>query len=282
MKVVFVCTGNTCRSPMACEYLASKRIVNLDVSSCGLCANGAPVNENSRIVMNEIGIDISQHISKRISASELSADRIICMSKNHFDALLSAGININKNVVSVLGNGIPDPFGSSIFVYRACRDIIINEINLLLDSGFFTDFCIKKADFNNITAMVELEKICFSEPWSKNAFSDSIRAGTKFYVAERNNTLLGYIGISAISSEGYITNIAVFPEYRKKGIATLLFDRVFRFAASNNLEFVSLEVRKSNATAISLYDKLGFKKEGIRKNFYREPNEDAVIMTRRF
>jgi ribosomal-protein-alanine acetyltransferase len=104
----------------------------------------------------------------------------------------------------------------------------------------------------------------------------------KFFVAEKSGELLGYVGISCILDEGYITNIAVYPKHRKKGVATALIKRVFDLADEIELSFVSLEVRESNFGAISLYEKMGFKKEGLRKNFYRDPQENACIMTKRF
>ena len=106
--------------------------------------------------------------------------------------------------------------------------------------------------------------------------------GTEFFVAENAEHLLGYIGIKPVLDEGYITNVAVFPQYRKKGIATALIKRVFELAQEKKLAFVSLEVRLSNSAAIALYEKAGFKEEGRRKSFYRNPREDALIMTKRF
>ena len=90
------------------------------------------------------------------------------------------------------------------------------------------------------------------------------------------------MGMHNICSQGYITNVAVFEQYRGKGIASALMEKIIGYAEKNNMEFISLEVRQSNHPAISLYLKYGFKKMGIRKNFYNKPCEDAVIMTRYF
>ena len=90
------------------------------------------------------------------------------------------------------------------------------------------------------------------------------------------------MGISIVLDEGYITNIAVTKTERKKGVGTALIERVFAHAKDNSLYFVSLEVRESNQNAISLYETLGFKPEGKRKNFYDNPKEDALILTKRF
>ena len=134
-----------------------------------------------------------------------------------------------------------------------------------------------------IKDIVELEKQCFSEPWSENALAEELDNNCAvFFIAIINNKLAGYMGMHNICSQGYITNIAVFEQYRKKGIASSLIERIINYAVNNNMEFISLEVRKSNIQAISLYDKYEFKQMGIRKNFYKKPCEDAIIMTRYF
>lgn len=279
MKVIFVCSGNTCRSPMAEGYLKSKNLP-ITVYSRGFMAGGECVSEGSREVMNEVGIDISAHTSNQIGDFDLDADKIICMSPSHAAALVNAGASSEK--VSVLGGGISDPFGGDITVYRACRDQIFAAINNLIDIGFFFEFTVRKMNHGDISRIAELEKLCFSEPWSENALSESLDAGTLFFVAQDKGEVIGYIGISVISGEGYITNVAVFPEYRKKGVASALLSRVLRLKNEMPLEFVSLEVRASNDAAISLYNKVGFLECGRRKGFYRNPTEDAIIMTRRF
>ena len=135
---------------------------------------------------------------------------------------------------------------------------------------------------DKVRSVSEIEKICFSEPWSEDTILASIASGMKFFTAVENGKVLGYIGISCILDEGYIANVAVYPEARRKGVGEKLIDRVFALASDQKLSFVSLEVRESNTPAISLYEKLGFKTEGERKNFYRDPVENALIMTKRF
>lgn len=272
MNILFVCTGNTCRSPMAEGYLnfKSKNYVAL---SCGICADGSHVSENSKKVMAEVGIDISNHISQPITEKLVKwADRIICMSASHKSALESVGVKSE-----ILGNGISDPFGGDINTYRKCRDEIIAKIDKL-----FLSFEIVSVEYAHISQIAVLEKVCFSTPWSEQSIMDSFKAGTKFFVAENSGSVLGYAGISAIAGQGYITNIAVFPEYRNRGVATALMLHLFEFAEKQNLEFISLEVRESNYTAIKIYKKLGFAQEGKRKNFYSLPTEDALILTKRF
>ncbi len=274
MNVLFVCTGNTCRSPMAEGYLKSLNLSNVSVKSCGLSATGESASENSVHAMKEIGIDISKHISSQISLQDIEwADKIICMSESHKQFLLS----VAKDKISVLGKGISDPFGCGIEVYQKCRDEIITAIDAL-----FSAVKVRNIEREDIKQIAELEKICFSQAWSMETLLDAYKNGTRFLVAVNGNKVLGYAGISCVLDEGYITNVAVFPEYRKQGVGTAIMNAVLDLANSLNLSFVSLEVRVSNNNAISLYEKLGFEKVAVRPNFYSDPKEDANIMTKRF
>ena len=279
MNVLFVCTGNTCRSPMAEGYLKAK-MPDLSVKSRGLSADSSPASPNSVKACLELGIDISKHVSTQLNMGDIAwADKIICMSPSHKTVLL---MYTNSQKVSVLGDGIPDPYGGDIDIYRTCRDAIFSAVDKLIENGFFSEFYITAMEREHIKPIADLEKICFSEPWSEDGISESYKNGTKFFVGIENGKVLGYIGIICIIDEGYITNVAVFPESRKKGVGTALLERVFSLAKDMGLSFVSLEVRESNIPAISLYEKLGFKQEGKRKDFYRDPKEDALILTKRF
>lgn len=280
MNILFVCTGNTCRSPMAEGYLEFKNLPDVAVRSRGLSSNGEEVSENSCLAMKEIGIDISNQISEQINFSDIVwADKIICMSLSHKTAI---SLYTSPEKVFVLGGGIPDPFGGDLEKYIECRNAITTAIDSLEKEGFFSEMQIMAMDREHIKSIAELEKICFSQPWSEETLLQAFMNGTKFFVAVQNSKVLGYIGISCIIDEGYIFNIAVFPEHRNKGVATALLDRVFSLAKDENLAFVSLEVRVSNTSAINLYKKTGFKEEGRRPDFYDNPKEDALIMTKRF
>lgn len=281
MNILFVCTGNTCRSPMAEGYLRSKKLDGVTVLSRGLACDGSPVSLNSETAMAEVGIDISGHISRQITDRDIKdADKIICLSPSHRAVLLSAGVPQEK--LYILGKGISDPFGGDITVYRRCRDEIFAAIDELQKDGFFGNICIVPLEERHIKDIAKLEALCFSEPWSEEGILEAYRLGTKFFVAESDKNLMGYIGIKAVIDEGYITNVAVYPNYRGIGVATALINKVFDYAKEKGLSFVSLEVRASNTAAVSLYEKTGFKEEGRRKDFYRLPREDALIMTKRF
>ena len=210
----------------------------------------------------------------------LSADKIFCMSQTHYDLLIAAGVK--KGKVFVLRNGISDPFGQSIDIYRLCRDEIINAVDGALYSGQMLPIKVIKATKEDAKNIAALEKQCFSLPWSENAILESMEHKTVFFKALNEDFFAGYIGITAVADEGYINNIAVVREQRNSGVGSLLLDRAITFSRKQNLKFLSLEVRASNNAAVSLYKKAGFVSEGIRKGFYENPKEDGIIMTRRF
>lgn len=279
MNIIFVCTGNTCRSPMAEGYLKSKNLDNVNVTSRGF-GGGEIANPNSVAVMGEVGIDISGHISVRITVDDIKlCDAIICMTESHKQLLIASGCD--KDHIYVLSDGIPDPFGCDINTYRACRDSIFEGIDNLIKDGFFDTVAIRYATHDDISAIANIEKECFSTPWSEKAIRESIDVGTTFYIARTKNIIVGYMGVSKIAGEGYITNIAILPQYRRKGFGKTLLEYVIN-DCKNALEFISLEVRLSNIGAISLYKKLGFNEVGTRKRFYTHPDEDALIMTKTF
>ena len=138
---------------------------------------------------------------------------------------------------------------------------------------------------DHLEELEKLERICFSRPWSKKMLAEELEnACAAFLVAEEPETqrVLGYAGVLVMADEGYITNVAVFPEYRRQGIAAQIIKVFCDFAAGNHLAFLTLEVRPTNTAAIELYRSFGFEEVGRRKNYYDLPKEDALILTRYF
>ena len=128
---------------------------------------------------------------------------------------------------------------------------------------------------------VLLEKLSFSMPWSENMLKGELINPLSHYIAAEDSDghLIGYAGLMAVLDEGYIANIAVFPECRRQGLADAMINALIKIAEAQSLSFLTLEVRLSNAAAISLYCKHGFSVEGRRKRYYQDPEEDAYIMT---
>ena len=138
----------------------------------------------------------------------------------------------------------------------------------------------------HIAQVVEIEKQSFSMPWSEAAFLESFSYDHAMFLAAvdyehtnaRKSRVAGYIGMYKVLNEGDITNIAVSPEYRGMGVGLSLMNSLKELARQKDIDNLILEVRESNHTAIHLYEKAGFCRAGIRKNFYEKPVENAIIM----
>ncbi len=142
------------------------------------------------------------------------------------------------------------------------------------------DLIIEKMSSSHIEVIARLEKDCFSSPWSEDGLKSELNNDfARFYVAFSGDKIAGYIGSHNILGEVYITNVAVFSEFRRNGVGKALVVFLVEEMKNENAEFVTLEVRKTNHNAISLYEKCGFEKVGERKNFYEKPIEDAILMT---
>ena len=130
----------------------------------------------------------------------------------------------------------------------------------------------------HLAALAEIEKACFHAPWSADMLREELGKGI-FLVAEQDGAVAGYVGCQTVLDEGYITNVAVSPDCRRQSVGRALIGALVSCARGQGLSFVTLEVRASNAPAITLYEGAGFRRVGVRKNFYTAPAEDAVLMT---
>ncbi len=134
----------------------------------------------------------------------------------------------------------------------------------------------------DIPAVAQIEKQCFSVPWSEASFRDTLKNPNALYlVAKREGVVAGYVGLYCIFEEAVINQVAVREEFRRNQIASMLLERMFEELEKKNVKSVTLEVRKSNQAAIALYESKGFVSEGIRPGFYEKPAEDAIIMWKR-
>lgn len=137
-------------------------------------------------------------------------------------------------------------------------------------------FPMQEADLEQVT---KIEHGIFTKPWSQNAFLDSMtRKDTIYLVAKEVGIVMGYCGGYCSFDELEITNVAVKQEYRRHNIGRRLVERLIQDANKQGVTRFLLEVRESNQGAIALYESLGFHIEGVRKNFYEKPTENALIM----
>lgn len=134
----------------------------------------------------------------------------------------------------------------------------------------------------HLSQAAEIERLCFSDPWSEKMLAEHLANPCSLTLAAVDGVgrLLGYVGLLAVVDEGYITNVAVRPDCRCQGVASSLLRALEARGRARNLTFLTLEVRQSNAPARALYEKLGYVQAGLRRNYYENPREDAVIMTK--
>jgi ribosomal-protein-alanine N-acetyltransferase len=135
---------------------------------------------------------------------------------------------------------------------------------------------IRKIDADSAKLAAELEKMCFSEPWSEKAILEEAERGY-FIAAYLDGVFAGYAGMTCVLDERDVCNIATVPQFRGMGVGKALTDALIASARESGASVIMLEVRKSNAAAIALYEKAGFTLVGQRKNFYTLPREDALL-----
>ena len=137
---------------------------------------------------------------------------------------------------------------------------------------------------DHIDEVLKIEESSFNIQWTEDDFLRELTQNkTAIYiVAVLDGEIVGYAGLWHVVNEGQITNVAVLPEYRRLGIGEKLMQEFFEIASELNMMGITLEVKISNYAAQKLYTKHGFKPEGFRKNYYKDTNEDAVIMWKYF
>ena len=139
---------------------------------------------------------------------------------------------------------------------------------------------VRRLSRSDAAALADIDAVCFSVPWSKTSFAEALDGvGYAFFGYFERERLLGYAGMLAVPDEADVTNVAVCPEYRRRGIARRLVDVLIEEARERGITRLHLEVRESNIAARALYESLGFVTDGRRKGYYRQPTEDAVLMT---
>ena len=131
----------------------------------------------------------------------------------------------------------------------------------------------------HVAQIAELEKLCFNDPWSYNSIASELDNKLSLWlVAEVDDRVVGYVGSQTVLGETDMMNIAIHPDFRRQGIATFLISGLIDALSKQGSHSLMLEVRISNIAAISVYTRLGFAEVGRRKNYYRNPKEDALIL----
>lgn len=138
---------------------------------------------------------------------------------------------------------------------------------------------IRQMKIEDVPSIANIEKLCFSDPWSENSISSELNSRLSYWlVADDNGTVAGYIGSQTVLDWSDVMNVAVAPDYRRQGIGEALLNALMDHLTRTGVKVFSLEVRVSNAPAIALYEKLGFVQAGLRPKYYHHPREDALIL----
>lgn len=135
----------------------------------------------------------------------------------------------------------------------------------------------------HISGIEALEKECFANPWNRRDIEAQLKnINAHFLAAVSEKEVIGYLGIYEYFESCEMANLAVSAPYRRQGIARALVEKAIKNAVFRGCDYITLEVRKSNAPALNLYHSMGFEQAGLRKSFYTNPEEDAIIMTKYF
>ena len=131
----------------------------------------------------------------------------------------------------------------------------------------------------HVPAVAKLEAMCFSDPWSENSVASELNNSLSFWlVATEDDAVVGYVGSQTVMGETDMMNVAVHPDYRRRGVARALIETLIQGLKERDSHSLTLEVRASNEPAIALYTDMGFQEVGRRRNYYRNPKEDALIL----
>ncbi|MCL2195510.1 MAG: GNAT family N-acetyltransferase [Oscillospiraceae bacterium] len=290
MNVLFLCTGNTCRSPLAAALLGAPFLTK----SAGIAAwPSAPASAHSVAVAADFGCDISSHVAQPLTRELLAwADAVVCLARNH---ALAVADHVPHTKLRILGGGVSDPFGGTLEDYRACAAQMQAAMPALArDLDCMAQ--IMPTTSEHLPALARLEPVAESVLREKLALESCHmltalyphrpcgapppRGGQTADCADASRSLIaGNIYVDEIAGVAEVSSLAVFAAYHRQGIANKLLAQAELNAALRGCTHVHLDVREGNVAARALYEKRGYRVVGSRPRFYTKPTEDAILMT---
>ena len=285
-QILFVCSGNTCRSPMAAALLNSLGDADFLATSAGLQAfAGDEMTKNALEALTLCGTPehpdnpYGRHRSSPIHPLHLEqADIVVGITAKHCEILQAAFPEFAHKIIP-FPSDIPDPYGGDRHTYLTCLAKLrlgVYELYRAWKKGENGVVPMIKSD---IPAVLDIENKSFSVPWSEDSFRVSLENPcTHLWVALVDGEVAGYSAHMVLFEDAELYNIAVSPDHRRMGLGQKLLSHVIDDCKKRGGEELHLEVRDSNLAARTLYEQNGFAIEGKRKNYYQKPTEDAILM----
>lgn len=285
-RILFVCSGNTCRSPMAAAILNSLGDADFLASSAGLQAfSGDEMSRNALEALLLCGtpehpeMPYSRHRSRPIHPLHLQeADLVVGMSARHSEILQAAFPEFQEKITHFPFD-IPDPYGGDRHAYLSCLAKLRQGVHMLYREWKEDKNGIFPMISADIPAVLDIENKSFTVPWSEKSFCVSLENPcTHLNVSLLDGKVVGYSVHMVLFEDAELYNIATDSNHRRRGVGKKLLQNVIDNTQKRGGEELHLEVRYSNLSARALYESHGFQIEGKRKNYYQKPIEDAILM----